>query len=115
MEAETLLPLEGRPSVEVDPRKGRPCGAGMAAEMGGIGAWLRLVVFDSTRTKDCVSNNGPNYIALLMTDTLVERNLCVSIRVFSYISFSFSSTKLASVCSRANALSCQVVSDETVN
>ena len=34
MDAETLLPVEGRPSGEVAPRKAWPCGAGMAAEMG---------------------------------------------------------------------------------
>ena len=34
MEAETLLPVEGKPSGEVGPMKGRPCGAGMSAEVG---------------------------------------------------------------------------------
>ena len=34
MEAETLLSVEGRTSGEVAPKKGRLCGAGMAAKVG---------------------------------------------------------------------------------
>ena len=37
MDAETLLPVEARPSGEVTPTKAWPCGAGMAAEMGMLG------------------------------------------------------------------------------
>ena len=55
MEAETLLPVEGRPSGEVASTKGRPCGAGMAAEVGvfsSIGLRQRSIVFDPTRIRE---------------------------------------------------------------
>ena len=50
MEAETLLPFKGRPSGEVAPTKGWPCGASVVTEVGvfsGISArWWLTVVFN---------------------------------------------------------------------
>ena len=51
----TLLPVKGRPSDEVALTKGRPCGAGVDAEVGafsGIGGGRRLVVFYPTRIRE---------------------------------------------------------------
>ena len=50
MRAEKLLPVATRPSDEVVPTKGWPCGAGVAAEVGAISGILvhrrATVVFD---------------------------------------------------------------------
>ena len=68
MEAETLLSVDGQPSVEVAATKGRPCGAGMAPKVGafsGIGARVRSGRLRSNQDQRNV-HTEPNTLDLIV-------------------------------------------------